>query len=93
MLLIRWLLTVFFAVVAVLVDTGNVAGAIIARKRGRNFSAVPIIGALCGVVACLLCPMIRARYLIPVAVVLDVSMASLAFWLFKKAVGRAGKPR
>jgi hypothetical protein len=90
---IRWFVTVLFAVVAVLLDTANLAAPIIARRRGRNVSAVPLLGAISGTLACLFCPLAGSGSLIPIAVLLDVSVIYLAVWLVKAVARRGADPR
>jgi hypothetical protein len=92
MILIRWFLTAVFAAVALTVDVGNAIAPIVARKRGRNVSAVPLLGALSGLVACLACPAAGSGKLIPVAVLLDLSVYHLAKLVLLIAAGRGPKP-
>jgi hypothetical protein len=92
MLLIRWLLTAFLAAVALTVDVGNAVAPIVARKRGRNVSAVPLLGALSGLAACLACPVTGSAKLIPVAVFLDLSVYHLAMLVIRIAARRGAKP-
>ena len=92
MLLTRWILTAVLAVVALTVDAGNAAAPVIARKRGRNVSAVPLLGALSGLGACLVCTAAGSAKLIPVAVLLDLSVYHLAKLVFRITAGRGAKP-
>jgi hypothetical protein len=92
MLLIRWFLTAALAAVALTVDVGNAVAPILARKRGRNVSAVPLLGALSGLAACLACPVGGSAKLIPVAVLLDLSVYHLAMLVLRIAAGRGTKP-
>jgi hypothetical protein len=77
--------------VAIAADLGNAIAPIIARRRGRNVSAVPFLGALLGSAACLVCPMEGASKLIPVALLLDLSVYHFARFLLRKAAGGAAK--
>jgi hypothetical protein len=48
MLLIRWILTAVLGGMALLLDVGNVVLRILAQKRERHMSPVPLFGALLG---------------------------------------------
>jgi uncharacterized membrane protein len=93
MLLTRWILTALLGAFAVLLDATNVAVPLIAQKRGRHVSPVPIFGALAGTAACLLCPIAGSAKLIPVAIILDVSVLGLAAWMVSAVAGRGKGPR
>ena len=90
--LIRWFLTAVLAAVALVVDMGNAVAPIVARKRRRNVSAVPLLGALSGLAACLACPVAGSAKLIPVAVLLDLSVYHLAMLVLRIVAGRGAKP-
>ena len=92
MILIRWFLTAVLAAVALTVDVGNAVAPTVARKRARNVSAVPLLGGLSGLVACLVCPAVGSAKLIPVAVLLDLSVYHLAKLVLRIAAGRGAKP-
>jgi hypothetical protein len=88
MLVARWIAAILLASFAVVVDIGNIAGPIAARKAGRNYSFVPFVGALSGAAACLACPWPGSAKLIPVAVLADISVAIWILWLGKLVLSR-----
>ena len=92
MFLIRWILTAVLGAGALAVDVGNALAPIVARKRGRNVSAVPLVGVLSGLAACLACPVAGSAKLIPVAVLLDLSVYHLVKLVVRIAAGRRPKP-
>jgi hypothetical protein len=76
---------------ALLVDVGNATAPILARRRRENVSTVPLFGAIFGTIACLLCPLGGSAKLIPVAVLLDLSVASLVAFGVARMVGRSSR--
>jgi uncharacterized membrane protein len=92
MFLVRWLLTVLLATVALTVDVGNAIAPMLARKQRRNISAVPLVGALSGFAACLVCPLAGSAKLIPLVVLLDLSVYHLARLAIRSHKGRPAKP-
>jgi len=89
--MIRWVLTFLLLAVAITLDVGNTLAPILARRRGRNVSTVPFVGALCGAAACLVCPIEGSGKLVPVAMVSDLSLFHFARFLVRRVAGRAAK--
>lgn len=88
MLMAKWVLTAVLGVMALLIDLGNASAPILARRRQRNVSMVPLFGALFGTGACLLCPLDDSARLIPIVVLLDLSVLNLLLFGVRWLVGR-----
>jgi hypothetical protein len=88
MLLIRWILSAALGGTALLLDVGNVALPLLARRRGKHMSPVPLLGALLGSTACLLCPVPGTAKAIPVAILLDMSLLGLVVYSLKWMMAR-----
>jgi hypothetical protein len=69
--MLRTVVALVFAGLAVLVAILQVGGLISARRRHRNYSLVPLIGAILGVAACLIAPWKHTAYAIPIFLLLD----------------------
>jgi hypothetical protein len=88
MVFLRWALTIVLIVIALVIDVGNACAPIIARKRGRNVSGIPLAGSLSGVAACLICPIPGSARLIPAAILLDLSAYFLVWFLVTRVLAR-----
>ncbi len=89
MVLARWVFTAVLGGMALLVDVGNATAPILARRRRKNVSMVPLFGAIFGTGACLLCPLGGSAKVIPIAVLLDLSVVSLIALGVTRMVGRS----
>lgn len=89
MVVVRWIFTVALGSMALLVDVGNVTAPILGRRRQKNVSMVPLLGAIFGTVACVVCPMGGSAKLIPVAVLFDLSVATLVALGVARMLGRS----
>jgi hypothetical protein len=64
---------------AVLVTILQIGGAISARRKGRSYSFVPILGALLGAGGCIIAPWRHSAYAIPIFLILDPTPAMFVF--------------
>jgi predicted MFS family arabinose efflux permease len=79
----RWVLGTVLACVAFIVMVGNLIGGIRARRSGKNFSAVPFVGAVLGSLAVLVLPVEERSWLLLAVLFLDftIPMAAVALVL------------
>jgi hypothetical protein len=77
--MLRTVAALVFAGLAVLLAILQVGGMISARRRHRNYSLMPFIGAILGVAACLIAPWKHTAYAIPIFLVLDPTPLMLLF--------------
>jgi hypothetical protein len=89
MVIVRWGLTAILGGMALLVDVGNATAPILARRRRKNVSMVPLFGAIFGTIACLLCPLGGSAKFIPIAVLCDLSVMSLVAFGVARMFGRS----
>jgi len=86
------LLTIFFAIVSLMIIIGNPLAAYLARREGKNYSWGPFIGGISGCLACLISPWEAARawWWIPLIVDLTIPMfAFLPFYLLYRRLSQS----
>lgn len=86
----RWVLGSVLAFTAALVVSANLGGEIRAKRSGRNFSAVPFVGGILGLLAVLVLPVENRTWLSAVVILLDFTFPSALLALM---FGASRRPR
>ena len=81
---LRWAISVVAAVVSVLVIIGNPVIGFLIQRRGGHYSAVPMVGGLAGVVACVAMPVDGSAKWFFVPLILDYTYLGLVYVLISE---------
>lgn len=69
----RWIVAAVAGVLSFCIIAGNPIAGLLASRQGRNYSCVPFVGAVCGVLACVTCPAVGLSWWVLLPVVLDLT--------------------
>jgi hypothetical protein len=81
MVLLWWTITAAFASLSLLIIIGNPLSGFIAHRNRKNYSFIPFIGGLAGLIACWTCPWSAARWWCWVPLVADYSIPTFIYML------------
>jgi hypothetical protein len=73
----RWIVALVLGAIGAFVIVGNPVTGMLAMRRGRGYSSVPLIGGLAGFAALLACP-VETGLLTPLPLLLDYTIPLLA---------------
>ena len=75
----RWIVAAVTGAISLFCIVGNPVTAWLARRQGRNYSWVPFVGAMCGVLSCVACPAIGLSWWMLLPVVLDLTVPMFVY--------------
>jgi hypothetical protein len=76
---IPWFFSLLFGIPATYIIIANPIAGIVAARRGKSFSFVPILGGMLGFIACLTCPIAWVRWFAWVPLLHDFSIPALMY--------------
>jgi hypothetical protein len=74
----RWVFALVLGAIGAFVIVGNPVTGVLAMRRGRGYSSVPLIGGMLGFAAMLVCP-VETGWLTPLPLLLDYTIPLLAY--------------
>lgn len=86
--IICWIVAALAGALSIFILVGNPIAGVKAVRSGRNYSSVPLVGGVLGVVACVVCPVIGWSWwsLLPLA--LDYTVPGLLYAMLLAGRGK-----